>query len=81
MLLVLLVEGITVAMGTVIFSIVTAALVSIKLNALASVTMRMHNSFGGTPSSIPFEPFKILEMFLDGQRSFAQNLFSTLPST
>ena len=78
----MLVEGISVAaVGTVMFSIVTAALVSMKLIALASVTMRVHNSFGGTPSSKPLESLKVFEMFLDGQCSFAQNLLCTLPST
>ena len=81
MLLVLLMEGITVAMGTVIFSIEIAALVSMKLIALASVTMRVHNSFGGTPSIIPLEPLKVFEIFLDGHCSFVQNPLCTLPST
>ena len=77
----LVVVGISVAMVTVIFSIVTAALVSMKLIPLSSVTMRVHNSFGGTPSIVPIKPSKAFEMFLDGQCSFAQNLLFTLPST
>ena len=67
--------------GTVIFSMVIAALVLMKLIGLSSVTMRVHNSFGGTPYSIPLEPLKVFEMSLDGQCSFAQKLLCTLPST
>ena len=79
----LLMEGITVAMGTIIFSIETAGLASMKLIALSSVIKRVHNSFGGTPSTciIPLEPLKVFEMFLDGHCSFVQNLLCKLPST
>ena len=76
-----LVVAMKVVLGTVISSNVTAGLVSMKLIALASVTMRVHNSFGGTLSITPLEPLKVFEMFLDGQCNFAQKLLCTLPST
>ena len=80
-----LVEVMKVALNTVILSIVMYSCsncgLSMKHISLSSITMRVHNSFGGTPSIVPLKPLKVFEMFLDGQCSFAQNLLCTLPST